>query len=26
LLATMDRMFVNDFGQGFYSGSIAAVA
>ena len=25
LLATMDRMFVNDFGQGFYSGSIAAV-
>ncbi len=26
LLATMDRIFVNDFGQSFYSGSIAAVA
>jgi hypothetical protein len=25
LLATMDRMFVNDFGQSFYSGSLAAV-
>lgn len=25
LLATMDRIFVNDFGQAFYSGSIAAV-
>ncbi|MBM3938832.1 MAG: DUF2723 domain-containing protein, partial [Sphingomonadales bacterium] len=25
LLATMDRVFVNDFGQGFYTGTIAAV-